>query len=67
MKSKVEGHSNLYKDDESGVISNRAESEREKYRIAKQRSIDSIKTKEDLESVKQELDDIKHLLKQLIR
>ena len=67
MKSKVEGHSNLYKDDDSGVIINRAESEREKYRIAKQRAIDSIKTTEDLESVKKELDDIKHLLKQLIR
>ncbi len=67
MKSKVEGHSNLFKDDDSGVITNRAEGEREKYRIAKQRAIDSIKTKEDLESVKQELDDIKHLLKQLIR
>jgi hypothetical protein len=67
MKSKVEGHSNLYKDDDSGVISNRADGEREKYRIAKQRSIDNIKTKEDLESVKEELDNIKHLLKQLIK
>ena len=35
---KVEGHSGLYKDDETGVIVNKGSSERDRYRIAKEQA-----------------------------
>lgn len=67
MKEKVEGHQNLYKDSNSGVILNRADTERQRYNTAKKHALDNIKTKEDLEKLKGELDNIKHILKQLQR
>ena len=67
MKDRVDGHQNLKKDRETGVITNHAETERQRYRTAKQHALDNIKTKEDLDAVKKELDDVKHILKQLIK
>ena len=66
MKAKVEGHPHLFKDTESGVIVNRADSERERYRIAKQQSRSSMNTEQELSSLREEIDEIKSLLKQLI-
>ena len=66
MKSQVEGHPNLYKDTETGVIVNRAVSDRERYRIAKQQSKNSVNTEQELSSLREEINEIKSLLKQLV-
>ena len=64
---KVEGHQGLYKDEESGVIINRSNSERDRYRIAKEQAMKNIKSQEDIDEMKQELSELKHLLKQFLR
>ena len=66
MKQQVEGHPNLYKDTETGVIVNRASSERERYQIAKQQSRKTLDTEQELSALRGEIDEIKSLLKQLI-
>ena len=66
MKSQIEGHPNLYKDTDTGVIVNRAVSDRERYRIAKQQSRNSISTEQELSALREEINEIKSLLKQLV-
>ena len=66
MKSQVEGHPNLYKDTDTGVIVNRAVSDRERYQIAKQQSRTSMNTEQELSSLREEINEIKSLLKQLV-
>ena len=66
MKSQIEGHPNLYKDTDSGVIVNRAVTDRERYRIAKQQSRSSVNTEQELSSLREEINEIKSLLKQLV-
>ena len=66
MKSPIEGHPNLYKDTETGVIVNRSASERDRYRIAKDQSRKSMNTEQELSTIRGEIDEIKSLLKQLI-
>ena len=66
MKSKVEGHSNLYKDLESGVIVNRESTERSRYRIAKHQATNVSNTEHELAHLKGEIDEIKSLLHQLL-
>ena len=66
MKSQVEGHPNLYKDTDTGVIVNRAVSDRERYRIAKEQSRKSVNTEQELSSLREEINEIKSLLKQLV-
>ena len=65
-KAPIEGHPNLYKDLNSGVIVNRETSERNRYRIAKQQSRRSMDTEHELSALRGEIDEIKALLKQLI-
>ena len=75
-KKKVEGHPNIYKDNETGVIVNRGSTERSRYRLAKQQAtqtfeqgceIDELKRDlEDLKSLKSEMGEIKSLLKDLL-
>ena len=75
-KKKVEGHPNIYKDSETGVIVNRGSTERSRYRLAKQQAtqtfeqgceIDELKRDlEDLKSLKSEMGEIKSLLKDLL-
>ena len=65
MDERVEGHPHLTKDSITDVINNRADVERERYRTAKKHAIESIKTKDELDEVKKDLENIKHLLKQL--
>ena len=67
MKSKVEGHSNLYKDLDSGVIVNRESSERGRYRIAKHQATMTSNTEHELAHLKGEIDEIKSLLHQLLK
>ncbi len=64
---KVEGHQGLYKDEESGVIINRSNSERDRYRISKEQSLKNIKSQEDIDEMKKELSEMKNLLKQFLR
>ena len=64
---RVEGHQGLYKDDETGVIINRSNSERDRYRISKEQALKNIKSQQDIDEMKQELSELKHLLKQFLR
>ena len=66
MKNPIEGHPDLYKDTESGVIVNRASSERERYRIAKRQAIANMNTESELATLRSEIDEIKSLLHQLV-
>ena len=52
---RVEGHQGLYKDEESGVIINRSNSERDRYRISKEQAMKNIKSQADIDDMKQEL------------
>ena len=66
MKQPIEGHPNLYKDSETGVISNRADSERERYQIAKKQARMNLDNSVELDELRGEIDEIKSLLKQLL-
>jgi len=66
MKQPVEGHPNLYKDADSGVIVNRESSERQRYRLAKQQAQANQQNSIELENLRDEMDEIKSLLKQLL-
>ena len=66
MKSPIDGHPELFKDNDSRVIVNRAASDRERYRIAKQQARASLFTNNEIAVLRGEIDEIKSLLKQLI-
>ena len=66
MKSPIEGYPNLFKDTDTGVIVNRSSSERDRYKIAKEQSRKSLNTEKEISSLRDEIDEIKSLLKQLI-
>jgi len=76
VKHKVEGQPNLYKDDASGVIDNRETTDRSRYRLAKQQALRSLETETEMEqikrkvselsSLKEEMSEVKDLLKQLL-
>ncbi len=66
MKQPVEGHPNLYKDADTGVIVNRESSERQRYRLAKQQAQANQQNSIELENLRDEMDEIKSLLKQLL-
>jgi len=60
---KVEGHSNLYRDEESGAIINTDSASYEKY----VKSIENSEMKkQELDKIKSDIDEIKSLLKDLI-
>ena len=61
MKNKVEGHNGIYKDDESGIIDNRQSTERRRYRLAKQQARMSLESKDDISELKRELKDLSSL------
>ena len=64
---KVEGHANLYKDEKLGVIVNRASSDRDRYRIAKQNALMQIDQGKEIERLGNEIAEIKDLLTQLTK
>ena len=66
MKQPVEGHPNLYKDSESGVIVNRETSDRSRYRLARDQARMNQQNSLDLDELRDEMDEIKSLLKQLL-
>lgn len=60
---KVEGHSNLYRDEESGAIINTDSTAYDKY----VKSIENSEMKkQELDKIKSDIDEIKSLLKDLI-
>jgi hypothetical protein len=67
MKDKVAGYSNLYKDRESGVIENYENTDRSRYRLAKQQALANMNTQVELSDLRREIDEIKSLLHQLIQ
>jgi Tfp pilus assembly protein PilO len=66
MKQPVEGHPNLLKDPETGVIINQDDSERSKYRLARNQARMNQNNSIELETLRDEIDEIKSLLKQLL-
>ena len=66
MKTKVEGHQNIYKDTDTGVIVNRESSERSRYRIAKQQALLNAQSQDDIKQLTEEVNELKSLIKQLL-
>jgi len=67
VKHKVAGYDGLYKDDDSGVIVNKSESERNRYQIAKRQAMMNLESQQEISNLKQEMGEIKDLLKQLLK
>ena len=61
-KLKVEGHSNLYRDPDSGAVINSSRADYERYMKATQNREGMVS---EINTLKQELDEIKQLLKKL--
>ena len=61
-KMKVEGHSNLYRDPDSGAVINSSRADYERYMKAKANREGMVS---EINTLKQELDEIKQLLKKL--
>ena len=61
-KIKVEGHSNLYRDPDSGAVINSSRADYERYMKAKQNREGMVS---EINTLKQELDEIKQLLKKI--
>ena len=76
MKNQVDGHRNLYKDPQTGVIVNRDGLERDRYRIAKRQAELNVESTAEISELKKEvkelsklageIDEIKDLLKQIL-
>ena len=64
---RVDGYNGIYKDSESGVIINRGSSDRDRYKLAKQQAIKNMESHDEIQSLKNELNEIKSLIKQLIK
>ncbi len=62
IKIKVEGHSNLYRDPNSGAVINSSRADYERYMKAKANREGMVS---EINTLKQELDEIKQLLKKL--
>ena len=67
MKKRVEGHPHITKDMETGIIENENGSDRRRYQIQKENAIKAIKSQEEIKNLKNEMAEIKDLLKQLIQ
>ncbi|MBI51729.1 MAG: hypothetical protein CL779_00730 [Chloroflexi bacterium] len=67
MKSKVEGFSSIYKDPNSGVVVNRASTDRTRYRAAKRQALQTQESKYEISELKKEMSEIKQLLHQLLQ
>ena len=64
---KCEGYDGLYKDDKTGVITNRSYDGREKYRQMKQQANLNISAQSEISQLKSDIDELKSLVQQLIR
>ena len=66
MKQPVEGHPNLFKDTETNLIVDRDASARARYRIAKEQARMNLNNSSEIESLRDEINEIKSLLHQLL-
>lgn len=66
MKARVEGYSNVFKDEETGVITNNNSSDRDRYRIARQQAKKNLDSQDEIKELKEEISEIKDLLKHII-
>jgi len=66
MKNKVEGYSGIFKDADSGVIVNRENTDRSRYRLAKQQAQMTNDSQHEIAHLKSEINEIKSLLHQLL-
>lgn len=66
MKSPVDGHPNLVKDTETGIVHNRGVSDRERYRNAKRMAHQQHDSRHEINNLKKEIGEIKDLLHQLL-
>ena len=55
-KKKVEGHPDIYKDTETGVIVNRGSSERSRYRVAKHQATQTFEQGCEIDELKRDLE-----------
>jgi hypothetical protein len=67
MKKKCDGYDGLYRDDESGVISNRSSDDRSKYRQMKQQASLNMNAQTEISQLKSDIDELKSLVHQLIQ
>ena len=63
---KCEGFDGLYKDDATGVISNRSADSRTKYRQMKQQAELNISAQTEISQLKSDIDELKSLVQQLL-
>ena len=64
---RCEGFDGMYKDDSTGVITNRAEAERGKYRQMKQQAQLNISAQSEISQLKSDIEDLKSLVQQLLQ
>ena len=64
---KCDGYDGLYKDDSTGVISNRSSDSRAKYRQMKQQAQLNISAQSEISQLKSDIDELKSLVQQLIK
>ena len=62
---KCDGYDGLYKDDQTGVISNRSTSERTKYQQMKRQASLNISAQNEIAELKSDIDELKALLYKL--
>jgi hypothetical protein len=65
-KIKVEGHSNLYRDLNSGAVINSNVDDYHKYMESKKKRDQLYNAVEEIDNLKSEISEIKNLLKQLV-
>jgi hypothetical protein len=65
--NKINGHEGLYKDPLTDVIINRAQQDRSKYIQMKRQAQLNISSQNEISELKQEIDDLKTLVNQLIQ
>ena len=59
---KVEGHDALYKNEDTGLIVNKAsDSLRDQYRLAKKQALSNIETRDDLKDLQKDVEELKEL------
>lgn len=66
MKQPVAGYNNLFKDSDTGVIVNRESVDRSRYHVAKHQAMMNIDSQYQISVLKQEINEIKSLLQQLV-
>ena len=62
---KVEGYANVYKDTATGVIVNRGNSDRDRYRIAKRQALQTFEQRCEIDELKHDLSELKELKEEM--